>query len=184
MSVTDGLTGLFNIRYFKMLLETELMTAKSDPNKKFSVIMTDADHFKKFNDTYGHQVGDLVLKSLSTVLKSSVRGMDIVARYGGEEMIILLRGSSLKDGLGIAEKVRRNTESCIVRDEKSSYKVTISVGISTFRPDDTVDTIVKRADDGLYKAKEGGRNRVATVEEVAEQEKLIVPGATNYYDQT
>ena len=165
MSVTDGLTGLYNIRYFKMLLETEMMMAKIDPNKKFCIIMTDADHFKHFNDTYGHQVGDLVLKSIATVLKNSVRGLDIVARYGGEEMIVLLRGSSLKDGLNVAEKMRRNIESCIVRNETGSYKVTMSLGVSMFKNDDTVDTVIKRADDGLYKAKQAGRNRVECVEE-------------------
>jgi len=164
MSVTDGLTGLFNIRYFKMLIETEIIIAKADPDKKFCVVMTDADHFKKFNDTYGHQVGDLVLKSISSVLKSSVRGMDIVARYGGEEMIILLRGSTLKDGLNVAEKIRHNIESCIVKNEAGNYKVMVSLGISRFKNDDTVDTIIKRADDALYKAKKNGRNRVETVE--------------------
>ena len=80
MSIVDGLTGLFNIRYFKMLLETEFMLAEPDPNKKFSIVMMDIDHFKHFNDTYGHQVGDLVLKEVANVLKASVRSLDIVAR--------------------------------------------------------------------------------------------------------
>ena len=164
MSVTDGLTNLYNIRYFKMLLETEIMLAANDPDKKFSLVMCDADHFKKFNDTYGHQVGDLVLKSIAAVLKSSVRTLDIVARYGGEEMIVLLRGSSLKDAMHVAEKMRKNIESCIVRDEKNNYKVTVSLGVSTFVRGDNVDSIIKRADDGLYKAKEAGRNRAETIE--------------------
>lgn len=164
MSVTDGLTNLYNIRYFKMLLETEILLAANDPDKKFSIVMCDADHFKKFNDTYGHQVGDLVLKSIAAVLKSSVRTLDIVARYGGEEMIVLLRGSSLRDAMHVAEKMRKNIESCIVRDEKNNYKVTVSLGVSTFAHGDTVDSIIKRADDGLYKAKESGRNRVESIE--------------------
>lgn len=164
MSVTDGLTSLFNIRYFKMLIETEIMVVKADPDKKFCIAMTDADHFKKFNDTYGHQVGDLVLKSIASTLKTSVRGMDIVARYGGEEMIVLLRGSALKDGLNVAEKMRRNIESCIVKNDAGSYKVTVSFGVSRYKNGDTVDTLIKRADDALYKAKESGRNRVETIE--------------------
>lgn len=165
MSVTDGLTGLYNIRYFKLLLETEIMLAKPDPNKKFSILMSDVDHFKHFNDTYGHQVGDLVLKEVANVLKTIVRSSDIVARYGGEEMIILLRGTPLKDALIIAEKIRKGIENTAVKDEKNTYNVTISLGVSIYKPADTVDSIIKRADDGLYKSKEAGRNRVSTIEE-------------------
>lgn len=164
MSVTDGLTGLFNIRYFKLLLETEIMMAKSDPTKVFTIIMSDVDHFKKFNDTYGHQVGDLVLKEVANALKNSVRSSDIVARYGGEEMIILLRGTPLKNGLIVAEKVRKNIEDSIVKDRNNTYKVTASLGVATYKPNDNVDLIIKRADDGLYQAKESGRNRVLSVE--------------------
>jgi len=127
--------------------------------------MSDVDHFKNFNDTYGHQVGDIVLKSVSMVMKNSVRALDIVARYGGEEMIILLRGSPLKDAANVADKIRKNIESCIVKDQTQSYKVTISMGVSTFEKDDNVDSIIKRADDALYVAKKTGRNRIATSEE-------------------
>ena len=164
MSVTDGLTGLYNIRYFKMLLDTEILLASADPNKKFVIVMSDVDHFKRFNDTYGHQVGDLVLKSVATVLKNSVRALDVVARYGGEEMIVLLRGSSLRDGVNVAEKIRKNIESCLVKDQNNNYNVTVSLGVSISQRGDTVDTVIKRTDDGLYKAKEAGRNRVSTVE--------------------
>jgi diguanylate cyclase (GGDEF)-like protein len=162
MSITDSLTGLYNIRFFKQLLETDIKLAKSQPNKKLCILMTDIDLFKHFNDTYGHLVGDLVLKEIASVLKNSVRSSDIVARYGGEEMIILLRGASLKDGLIVAEKIRKNVENHLVKDE---YKVTISMGISTFRPEDNLETIIKRADLGLYKAKESGRNCVCHVSE-------------------
>jgi diguanylate cyclase (GGDEF)-like protein len=166
MSVTDGLTGLFNIRYFKLLLETEIIMAKSDPTKIFTIIMSDVDHFKKFNDTYGHQVGDLVLKEVANALKNSVRASDIVARYGGEEMIILLRGTPLKNGLVVAEKIRKNIEESLVRDRNNTYKVTASLGVSTCKPIDTVDSIIKRADEGLYQAKESGRNRVCSTESI------------------
>jgi diguanylate cyclase (GGDEF)-like protein len=165
MSVTDGLTGLFNIRYFKMLLETEMIMAKQDTTKRFAIVMSDVDHFKKFNDTYGHQVGDLVLKEVSNALKSTARSSDIVARYGGEEMIVLLRGANLKDAMFVSEKFRKAIEGHVVKDEKNSYKVTASLGVSIFHNDDTVDSLIKRADDGLYKSKEGGRNLVSTVEE-------------------
>lgn len=165
LSVTDGLTGLYNIRYFKMLLETEIVMTRTDASKKFALVMSDVDHFKHFNDTYGHPVGDLVLKEVANVLKNAVRSSDIVARYGGEEMIALLRGSSLKDALQVAEKLRRAIENAQVKDEKNTYQVTASLGVATYKITDNVETIVKRVDDGLYKAKESGRNRVSTVEE-------------------
>ncbi len=163
LAVTDGLTGLYNVRYFRMLLKAECITAKTDPNKGFAIVMTDIDHFKHFNDTYGHQTGDLVLKEVATTLKESVRSADLVARYGGEEMIILLRGSSLEVGKDIAEKVRKNLEERAIKDEKNTYKVTVSLGVAEFKIDDTEETIIKRADQGLYKAKEAGRNRVEVV---------------------
>lgn len=165
MSVTDGLTGLFNIRYFKMLLETEMLMARTDATKKFAIVMSDVDHFKIFNDTYGHQVGDLVLKEVAGALKTTARSSDIVARYGGEEMIVLLRGVGIKDAMIVAEKFRKAIENQVVKDEKNSYKVTASLGVSIFRNDDTVDSLIKRADDGLYKSKEGGRNCTSCVEE-------------------
>jgi len=165
MSVTDGLTGLFNIRYFKMLLETEMMMARQDVTKKFAICMSDVDHFKKFNDTYGHQVGDMVLREVANSLKDTARSSDIVARYGGEEMIVLLRGVTLKDAMVVAEKFRKGIENRVVKDEKNSYKVTASFGVSIFHNEDTVDSLIKRADDGLYKSKEGGRNCASTVEE-------------------
>lgn len=165
MSITDGLTGLYNIRYFNMHLESEIMLAKPASGKKFSILMSDIDHFKHFNDTYGHPIGDLVLKEVSSVLKNSVRSSDIVARYGGEEMIILLRGSSLRDSLNVAEKIRKSVENCVVKSFNDSFRVTISLGVSAFQPKDTVYTIIKRADEGLYKAKQSGRNKVCTMED-------------------
>jgi len=165
MAVTDGLTGLYNIRYFKMLIDTEIMLSQPDPSKKFAIAMSDVDHFKHFNDTYGHQVGDIVLKEVANALKTSVRTSDVVSRYGGEEMIVLLRGATLKDALLIGEKLRKSIENAVVKDEKATYKVTASFGVSTYHQGDTVDSIIKRADDGLYKSKEAGRNKVSSVEE-------------------
>jgi diguanylate cyclase (GGDEF)-like protein len=160
MAITDGLTGLYNIKYFKMLLDTEIMFASLDPSKKFAIVMSDVDHFKKFNDTYGHQVGDLVLKEVAGILKAGLRSTDIIARYGGEEMIMLLMGNDIKGAQIIGEKIRKAMEDHVVRDEKNSYKVTSSFGIATYRPNDTVDSIIKRADEALYQAKEQGRNKV------------------------
>ncbi len=168
LAVTDGLTGLYNIRYFKMLLETEITLAKHDRDRKFAIVMSDVDHFKHFNDTYGHQVGDLVLKEIAATLKKSMRTSDLIARYGGEEKIALLRGVNLADAMAITEKLRKNIEDCVVKDEKgNTYKVTASLGVSTFKPEDTVDSVIKRADDALYKSKEAGRNKVSSIEENA-----------------
>jgi diguanylate cyclase (GGDEF)-like protein len=163
LSIIDGLTGLFNIRHFKRVLESEVMMASTDPQISFVILMSDIDHFKQFNDSYGHQVGDLVLRETASVLKNSVRHSDVVARYGGEEMIILLRGTGLKEGLIVAEKLRKNVESRDVKDASSSYKITISIGVAAFKAGDDVEKLIKRADDALYKAKATGRNRVCSI---------------------
>ena len=165
LAVTDGLTQLFNIRYFKIILKTECMMAKNELSKQFCIVMTDIDHFKHFNDTYGHRVGDLVLRNVSDTLKSSVRSSDIVARYGGEEMVILLRGADLQAGLNVAEDIRKKVESKKITDSKNEYKVTISGGVANYRINDNEESIIQRADEGLYKAKNSGRNRVETVEQ-------------------
>ena len=164
LAVTDELTNLYNIRYFKMVLKAECLMARADDSKGFCIIMSDVDHFKHFNDTYGHQVGDLVLKQVAKVLKDSVRTSDVVARYGGEEMIILLRGTFLSNGLIVAEKIRKNIENCQISDEKNTYKVTISLGTACYKAPEDEDSIINRADSGLYKAKDSGRNRVETVQ--------------------
>lgn len=162
---TDGLTGLYNHRYFKMILKTECLMAESEINKGFCVIMTDIDHFKNFNDNYGHQVGDLVLAGVANTLKSSVRYSDIVARYGGEEMIILLRNASLDDGVILSEKIRKNVEALeLPREGGKPYKVTISLGVCCYNVRDSVETVIERADQALYKAKESGRNQSIAME--------------------
>ncbi|MBF0252603.1 MAG: diguanylate cyclase [Candidatus Omnitrophica bacterium] len=166
MAITDGLTGLSNIRYFKMLLDTEIKKFRSGMAKPFVVTLSDIDHFKKFNDKYGHQVGDKVLKEVAKTLQNSVRTTDVVARYGGEEMIILLRGSDLKMGLTITEKMRNNLENSNIQDGANTYSVTASFGVASIKPGDTLDSLIKRADDALYKSKEDGRNCVRTLENI------------------
>jgi len=167
MAVTDGLTGLYNIRYFRMLIETEIMLSQPDISKKFAIVMSDVDHFKHFNDTYGHQVGDAVLKAIADSLKSTVRSSDVVARYGGEEMIILLRGATDKDAMRVAEKLRKNIEEMTIKEEKAVHKVTASFGVSIYRQGDTTNSLIKRADDALYKSKKAGRNRISSEENLA-----------------
>ncbi|MBF0493532.1 MAG: diguanylate cyclase [Candidatus Omnitrophica bacterium] len=164
ISITDGLTGLYNIRYAKMMLENEIQAVLHGMTKVFSIIMCDLDHFKRVNDTYGHQIGDLVLKETASVLKTSVRGSDIVARYGGEEMLVILRSTTLEYALEIGEKIRLNIQNKEIRDEKQRYPVTSSVGVSSYIKGDTLDSVIKRADEALYVAKEKGRNIVCTIQ--------------------
>ncbi|RKY42746.1 MAG: hypothetical protein DRP85_01670 [Candidatus Makaraimicrobium thalassicum] len=164
LAVTDGLTGLSNIRFFKRVLGDECLIAGEEPAKGFCVIMGDIDNFKHFNDTYGHMAGDIVLKRTADVLKASVRSSDVVARYGGEELIILLRGAALENGLKVAGKIRKNMEDLVITDGDNTYRVTLSLGIASFHPQDDENTIIKRADDGLYNAKRSGKNRVETIE--------------------
>ncbi len=159
LATRDGLTGLFNIRHFKLLLEAEFNSSK-EKKKPLCVIMSDIDHFKKFNDTYGHQVGDLVIRETGKVFRASGRDLDVPARYGGEELIMMLPNTRIEDAAMVAERIRKNVESHEYKDEKGSYKVTVSLGVSCLNVDSNIEELIKRADEALYKSKEGGRNRV------------------------
>ncbi|MFH1441165.1 MAG: diguanylate cyclase [Candidatus Omnitrophota bacterium] len=165
IAVTDELTGIYNIRYFKVVLDEEFKLAKIDPSKrKFCVLMIDFDYFKKVNDTYGHSMGDFVLSQITQVLKSCIRASDVISRYGGDEIVVLLRMCSLDKGMRIAEKLRYAVENYVFQKEQCIHKGTVSIGISTYKfKSDTMEEIIKRADLGLYKAKESGRNRVCCV---------------------
>jgi len=169
MSIVDGLTELYNVSYFKLLLKDEITYAQADPTNRFSILLSDIDYFKRFNDTYGHQAGDLALKEVAKKLKENVRETDIVARYGGEEMVILLKRITLKDSFVVAEKIRTALDTHSFTDGQNTFRVTVSIGVASFQPGDNVDTIIKRADEALYKAKQTGRNKVCTVE--TEEEK-------------
>jgi len=136
-----------------------------------SILMIDIDHFKAFNDTYGHQVGDQVLRLVGKVLQESVRECDLAARYGGEELMAILPGASLEACEEVAERVRsRVSDARLTRratgEEISS--VTISIGVAQFRMGETADGMIERGDKALYQAKRMGRN--CTVKELAEEE--------------
>ncbi|MDD4957535.1 MAG: CHASE2 domain-containing protein [Candidatus Omnitrophica bacterium] len=166
LASTDELTGLSNMRFFRIVLDAECTISKSNPKQQFCLIMCDIDHFKNFNDTYGHAAGDRVLTRTAEVLRNSVRVSDVLARYGGEEFVVMLRGASLRKGLEIGEKIRKNVEENIIAgDEGELYKTTISVGVASFCMTDNGKTLLERSDKGLYKAKGTGRNCVATVQE-------------------
>ncbi|MFK5882554.1 MAG: diguanylate cyclase [Sulfurospirillum sp.] len=156
LSITDSLTQLFNRR--KMNIEIEKEHKRSLRYKsRFSLIMFDIDWFKKINDTYGHQAGDVVLKELSNLTKEIVRSTDIVSRWGGEEFLILCTETNLDTAYNLSQRLRKATEDYRFSVEK---KVTISIGVHEFDGKENVDELLKNVDDKLYKAKHSGRNCV------------------------
>ncbi len=162
LAQTDALTGLPNRRVIESGLDEE-QRAVPTPGRSLSMLMIDVDHFKKVNDTYSHETGDLVLQRVAEVLRSSTREHDTVARYGGEEFVVLLRGASHAVALAQAERLR----AAIAGDAKSPVPVTISVGVATAGHDQwqrEVPLLLTQADKALYAAKRGGRNRVCSAE--------------------
>ncbi len=163
LATTDGLTELFNHRFFQDKMKNQILECGKAKNN-FSLIMTDIDFFKKFNDKYGHQAGDAVLKHVSKTLKSCVRNEDFVCRYGGEEMAVILNKTNKEKALEIAEKICKTVSAKkfdLTPDIEVS--VTISLGVSTYPEDGkTAAELIEYADKCLYNAKENGRNQVGT----------------------
>ncbi|AWI06715.1 GGDEF domain-containing protein [Clostridium drakei] len=160
-STEDFLTGLINVREFDRLLNRSIKEA-IEKNEDLSILLIDIDFFKKVNDTYGHAVGDMVLKDLAYILKQSCRSFDIVSRNGGEEFTIILLDCDSNHSYKIAEKVRINIEKhCFKLPNGEKLNITVSIGVSSY-PDKVKDinNILKIADDALYLAKRNGRNRV------------------------
>jgi diguanylate cyclase len=163
-SLSDELTTLNNRKHFDNTLERTIVQA-NDSSTSFALLLTDIDHFKKFNDTYGHQIGDQVLRLVALAVKQNVKQHDTACRYGGEEFAIILPQSALQEAAEISEKIRVAVMSkeLVKRSTGANLgRVTISIGISIFRPGDTADSIISRADQALYAAKRGGRNMVKT----------------------
>ena len=161
-SLTDPLTALANRKYFDDALIKAMADARSK-GEPLSLMMTDIDHFKKFNDNYGHLTGDQVLRLVAASAKQNVKGQDIAARYGGEEFAIVLPNTMLRAALTIADQIRRwvMTKELMKRSTGEHLgRVTISVGVATLQKSDTAQSLLERADTGLYAAKRNGRNRV------------------------
>ncbi|MCX7990436.1 MAG: sensor domain-containing diguanylate cyclase [Proteobacteria bacterium] len=160
MATTDGLTGVYNHRHFQERF-SELLERGKRYDEIFSLILLDIDFFKKVNDTYGHPVGDLVLKKVSQKIKSSTRKIDIVARYGGEEFAIILPNNSKDSAYKFAERLRKEISDMTVVFESGKLNVTVSMGIAEFPVDGTEKKdLLEKADKCLYEAKKQGRNRV------------------------
>ncbi len=158
----DGLTNLYNIRHFNLLLEAEFKNVKLIKNKKTSVIMSDIDNFKKINDTHGHQVGDVILRDVAKIFQSSCRQIDIVARYGGEEFIVLLPGAGKKEAVDVAERIRLGVENKKFKFKDKHYTATISLGVNEYANEEIKEDIIRKADSALYRAKTTGKNKVVT----------------------
>ncbi len=160
----DGLTKLFTHRYFQDTMDREIKRADRYGDQ-VSLVITDIDHFKKFNDTYGHQIGDLVLAETAAVIQNTAREMDTVARYGGEEFALVLPNTEKDGAFQLAERIRSNVEKHAYQTDQGVLSVTISLGVSTFPGDSKLKTVlIQQADKALYCAKEDGRNKVCLAE--------------------
>jgi diguanylate cyclase (GGDEF)-like protein len=161
MALTDSLTGIYNRRYFDELLRREESRAKRYP-QKFSLLMTDIDDFKKYNDTYGHPSGDTVLQGLAKLFLWKIRTTDFAARYGGEEFAIIAPHTDKKNASVLAARlVDMVSREIFSLGDSATTNITISVGLATFNQDaDTKEELIQKADQALYQAKHLGKNRV------------------------
>lgn len=155
---TDALTGLMNRRGFDEQF-TNCLKAVANGSNPLSMLLVDADHFKKFNDRYGHDVGDVVLRELARVIGGAVRSADMVARLGGEELVVLMPGAPLQLAKKTGEKLRAAVATNTIQTHAQELSVTISIGVAQAGQEDA-ESLLKRTDLALYSAKEGGRNRV------------------------
>src|SRR5207302_5222123 len=160
-SLTDPLTGLGNRKYFDRAIDTAVMNALAN-GEPLSLLMFDIDHFKSFNDSYGHLTGDQVLRLVGMSLKQNIKGQDITARYGGEEFAVVLPNTALRQALTVADHIRRAVMAKELKKKSTGEilgRVTISVGVSMLQASEDVDALIDRADACLYAAKRNGRNR-------------------------
>jgi diguanylate cyclase len=172
-SQIDPVTTLANRMFFDTAL-TDAVRHAQRTGDEMSILMTDIDHFKKFNDTYGHLTGDQVLRLVAMSIKQNVKGLDTAARFGGEEFAIILPGCGLRGAIQVGEQVRKAVMSreLVKRSTGENLgRVTISIGVAMLRKDDTGNTLIERADQALYAAKRGGRNLV-----VAETDPAVEAG--------
>ncbi len=165
MAIIDELTSLFNRRHVLLRFNEELERSQRLA-KPLACMMIDIDFFKDVNDTYGHMIGDKILKEAATLIMDSIRTYDIAGRYGGEEFLVVMPDTTIEHALTLAERLRTNIEEnlCLRAGMLLKKSVTVSIGIASLQsPDKAVDDLLMRADDGLYKAKREGRNRVACI---------------------
>ncbi|AHX11429.1 response regulator [Neorickettsia helminthoeca str. Oregon] len=162
MAFIDPLTSLYNRYYFEKYVDELLVTVRKSKSKTFSMMMIDIDYFKKINDAYGHLSGDLILKQLALCLKSCLRLNDLIVKFGGEEVVVVLVDATLQEAYDAAERVRLVIEQQKFDTINEDVKVnlTVSIGVAEYQDRDTLKTLLGRADTNLYVAKERGRNTV------------------------
>ncbi len=162
-SVTDSLTGAHNREHFDTQLRAELSYARRH-NTDVSLVLFDADHFKKVNDTYGHQAGDTVLMQIAAVVRGTVRSEDVFARYGGEEFALVLRGIDISGAGAVADRLRERIAALKIATERGVLSITVSAGCASLSTteDKSPEGLIATADRRLYGAKHAGRNRVMT----------------------
>jgi diguanylate cyclase len=173
-SLTDPLTTLANRKYFDESLARHLLEATAS-NEPVSLMFTDIDRFKSFNDTYGHLTGDQVLRLVALAVKQNVKGQDIAARFGGEEFAVILPRTALRAALTVADQIRRAVMGKELMKRSTGEhlgRVTVSIGVATYRRGDTIQSLIERADGCLYAAKRNGRNRV-----ICESDPEVTPAA-------
>ena len=160
LSITDPLTSIYNRRKFNELLTFEIERSKRYKTG-LSIIMCDIDDFKNINDTFGHDVGDNALKIFSSRINDNIREVDMLARWGGEEFMILMPNANIDSASSVAEKLRKIIEETRI---KKITSFTASFGVTNLNENDTTETFIKRVDDAMYKAKRTGRNKVESIE--------------------
>jgi two-component system cell cycle response regulator len=161
-ALRDPLTKLFNKRYFMDRLDSELKFARRHV-AEVSLLMLDVDHFKVINDSHGHLAGDAVLIGLATVLTKTVRNEDVVARFGGEELAVILRAIAIEPAMLLADRLRKTIEQTRVHHNDLELRATASIGVAGYPSTDaqTIEALIEAADQGLYRAKAAGRNKVS-----------------------
>jgi diguanylate cyclase (GGDEF)-like protein len=176
-SIRDPLTGLYNRRYAEETLTRELHRATRS-GQSLGVLAIDVDHFKRFNDSFGHEVGDQVLRELGGLLTRSIRGGDVASRVGGEELLILLPDAELEGALARAEQIRLSVSDLEIRhQDRPIGPITVSIGVAVFPQHGRVAEVLLRASDAaLYRAKHQGRNRVSSAVAAEPPEEKILPG--------
>ena len=173
LACTDPLTGVLNRRAFIERMQAEINRSIRE-NAHLSLILTDIDHFKRINDKFGHQVGDLVLQKFTEQLSKSSRPYDFVGRYGGEEFVVCLPGGDKTDGRSVAERMCKGVEEMKTKlpNSSQSVKITASFGLASLRMgyEETVDSLIKRVDEAMYRAKHEGKNRVCVSDDLKSDE--------------
>ncbi|SEQ38997.1 diguanylate cyclase [Devosia sp. YR412] len=169
-SMLDPLTKIANRKSFDEGMETAIAEA-NETGAPLCLMIIDIDHFKSFNDTYGHQTGDQVLRLVAMTLKSNIKGKDLAARYGGEEFVAILPSTDLEGAIIVAENIRKAIQAKELLKRSTNEKlgrITASFGIASYRSDDTTGSLIERADRCLYAAKRAGRNRVFSENQLGE----------------